>query len=225
MSQDNDPRIAMLGNSSIGIFGLSTDTFAIIPSNTKDTVYTTAKDILKVPTIQSTVASSSLVGLFSVANSHHLLLPEFISEHEYEYLSKELPDDVSLHLLESKLTALGNAIVTSDEKALVHSDFTYAEKKTIADTLDVEVITNSFDQGGLIGSNIFMTNNGLLTNPLFKQSEIEWLSDIFGVNGDVVTVNRGSPYPRLGIIANSNGVLVGSDTTGPEIVRIFEVLL
>ena len=42
---------------------------------------------------------------------------------------------------------------------------------------------------------------------------------------DVVTVNRGTPYPRPGLMGNDNGVLVGSDTTGPEIMRIFDVLV
>jgi translation initiation factor 6 (eIF-6) len=45
------------------------------------------------------------------------------------------------------------------------------------------------------------------------------------VKTDVCTINRGIPYPRVGILANSNGAVIGTDSTGPESMRIFEILL
>ena len=41
---------------------------------------------------------------------------------------------------------------------------------------------------------------------------------------DIGTVNLGSPYIAIGLVANSNGALVGSETTGPEIVKISHAL-
>ena len=44
------------------------------------------------------------------------------------------------------------------------------------------------------------------------------------VPADVGTVNRGTRLVGSGSVANSHGVLVGLDTTGPEMARIEESL-
>ena len=72
---------------------------------------------------------------------------------------------------------------------------------------------------------IFRNDFGFLTHPLVAYEELEWLSDLFKTRGDVVTINRGTPYPRPGIVGNKNGILIGSDSSGPELMRIYEILL
>ncbi len=225
MSNILDPRITFLGNSSIGIFGLSTDRYTLVPNGLKSTVLNTIKQHLKTDVVISSISNSHLNGIFSVGNSNHLLLPGLVSEDEFNRINEQLPSDVSVHVLQSKITALGNTIICSDKAALVSNEFPNSQKKLIAEYLDVEVIdTKQFMSSSLIGSMIFLSNQGFLTHPLFEDEDIQWLSDYFSIQGNVVTVNRGMPYPRLGIIANSNGTLVGSDTTGPEILRISEIL-
>ncbi len=224
MNGQPDPRIDILGNSSIGIFGFSTDNYTLLPYNIKSNLIETAEVILKNDVILSTVANSHLIGLFAVGNSNHLLLPGLVSNEEFEHITSKLNSDVTVHVLDSKITALGNSIVASDDVALVHPEFTMEEKKQISDFLDVEVETHNVGISQLVGSLMFRSNKGFLVHPYLEDEEIEWLSSFFKVQGDVVTVNRGLPYPRLGIIANKNGILVGSDTTGPEILRIYEML-
>ena len=224
MNGQPDPRIDILGNSSIGIFGFSTDNYTLLPYNIKPNLIENAESILKNVVILSTVANSHLNGLFAVGNSNHLLVPGLVSNEEIEHITSKLNSDVTVHVLDSKITALGNTIVTSDDVALVHPEFTLEERKEISDFLDVEVETHDVGISPLVGSLMFRSNKGFLVHPYLEDEEIEWLSSFFKVQGDVVTVNRGLPYPRLGIIANKNGILVGSDTTGPEILRIYEML-
>ena len=224
MNGQPDPRIDILGNSSIGIFGFSTDKYTLLPYNIKSNLIEAAETILKNDVILSTVANSHLNGLFAVGNSNHLLLPGLVSNEELDHIASKLNSDVTVHVLDSKITALGNTIVASDDVALVHPEFTMEEKKQISEMLDVEVETHDVGISPLIGSLMFRSNKGFLVHPYLEDEEIEWLSSFFKVQGDVVTVNRGLPYPRLGIIANKNGILVGSDTTGPEILRIYEML-
>ncbi len=224
MNGQPDPRIDILGNSSIGIFGFSTDKYTLLPYNIKSNLIEAAETILKNDVILSTVANSHLNGLFAVGNSNHLLLPGLVSNEELDHIASKLNSDVTVHVLDSKITALGNTIVASDGVALVHPEFTMEEKKQISEMLDVEVETHDVGISPLIGSLMFRSNKGFLVHPYLEDEEIEWLSSFFKVQGDVVTVNRGLPYPRLGIIANKNGILVGSDTTGPEILRIYEML-
>ncbi|MHA2090241.1 MAG: translation initiation factor IF-6 [Candidatus Kariarchaeaceae archaeon] len=221
--------IDLLGNSSIGIFGTSTNTYAIFPHNIK---YSSLEQIMKtlsVPLIITSISNSHLNGLFTIGNSKHLLLPSLVTDDEVQEIQNQMQtttsEDVTVHIVESKITALGNTIVCDDDVALIHPEFTSTERKMIADCLDVEVESRFILNNPLVGSLIFRNDNGLLTHPLIPEQELDWLSSFFKVPSDVVTVNRGTPFPRPGIIANNNGVLVGSDTSGPELMRIYEILV
>ena len=216
--------LEILGNSSIGIFSMATNSFGIFPLNLKKVTLKTVEDTLKIPIICTSIASSSLNGLFVVGNSSHLVLPGLIADDEYDMIKSRLPDNVDLNIFESKITALGNSIVCGDDVALVHKKFTPDEKNTLTDFLDVEIISGEIIGSPLVGSLVFRTDRGILTHPLITDEELDWLASIFKTNGDVVTVNRGLPYPRPGLVANSSGILAGSDTTGPELMRIYDIL-
>ena len=158
--------INLLGNSSIGIFATATNKYAIFPHNIKDNAKIQAEKTLQVPIIQTYLVASRLVGLFSVGNSHNIILPNLITDDEYDNLKRNIPDDVNLHVLDSKITALGNAIVCSDDAALLHPEFTSSEKKLIEDFLDVEIASKHVMNSPLVGSMIFRNDKGLLAHPL-----------------------------------------------------------
>jgi len=221
----NIQSIDLLGNSSIGIFGISTNTYALFPYNIQESKIDTITETLDVPVIQTTLNNSNLLGLFAVGNSNHLLLPRLVGKFEEEEITKELPEDISISLFDSTITALGNVIIATDDRALVSNEFTTSEKNKVADYLDVEVASYELLNSTIIGSMVFGTDKGMLVHPLVSDESLDFLEDYFKVPVDVVTVNRGTPYPRPGIIGNNHGVLVGSDTTGPELMRIYDVLL
>ncbi|MHA2253712.1 MAG: translation initiation factor IF-6 [Candidatus Kariarchaeaceae archaeon] len=216
--------IDLLGNSSIGIFGLTTNNYSLFPNNIKKNTLQTIKNTLQVPIVTTTIANSHLVGLFTSGNSNQILLPAITNDDELHEIKNNIDSDISINVLESKITALGNTIVCNDEVALVHPEFTQEEKNAISDYLDVSVESRYILNSPLIGSMVFLNNNGLLAHPLISEEELEYLTNYFKIPGDVVTVNRGTPYPRPGIIANQSGILVGSDTSGPELMRIYEIL-
>ncbi|MDH5404041.1 MAG: translation initiation factor IF-6 [Candidatus Heimdallarchaeota archaeon] len=217
--------LSILGNSSIGIFGYSTDTYGLFPYNTKEVDKEIIINTLQIEILSSTIVNSNLIGLFITGNDNHLLVPELISDSELTILKDYLKDkDVEVSILDSKLTALGNLVVANNKIALISPEFDKKDQIKIEDFLDVEIVANKVLNSNLVGSMIFRNVNGLLAHPLIEEEELEWISKLFNIKADVVTVNRGTPFPRPGIIANTNGILVGSDTTGPEIMRIFEVL-
>lgn len=217
--------INILGNSSIGIFGIATDQYSIFPYNIKEKTLDQIKKTLKVDLVITSISNSHLTGLFAVGNNNHLLLPDFVTDDEIANIKNQLNEKITIHIIKSKITALGNTIVSSDSVALVHPEFTQEEKKNIADCLDVSIDSKYILNSPLVGSLIFKNLNGLLTHPLIPERDLEWLSNYFKIPSDVVTVNRGTPFPRPGIIANKNGILTGSDTSGPEMMRIYEILL
>ena len=76
--------------------------------------------------------------------------------------------------------------------------------------------------GGLpqVGSLAMASNNGVLANPIIKESERRQISETLGVPVETGTVNSGVPYPRAGLVVNSKGAVVGSHTLGSELIAI-----
>ena len=69
-----------------------------------------------------------------------------------------------------------------------------------------------------------VTNKGFLLYRDSTPAEINFVEDIFKVQGDIGTVGRGITLVGACSIANSKGVIVGEKTTGPEMARLEEAL-
>jgi len=218
-------KTTILGNSSLGIFAFSTDNYVMVPFGVKDNLLESLTKILQVDVFQTTVANSVLVGTMAVGNSKNILVPSNITEKEFVDLSANLGEDTQLIQLDTKYTALGNLIVMNDNGAIISDLLEKRVQKKIQDSLNIEVVPGSLLNSPLIGSMVMATNRGALVHPLLSEEEIQEISSILHVQTDVCTVNRGIPYPRVGILANSKGAIIGSDCTGPESMRIFEILL
>ena len=215
---------ALLGNSSLGIFALATEKYAIVPYGVKEELIKGIKVNLEVEVIQNTIANSLLVGTMVVGNSNTLFIPENTSEKEISNLEKII-EGVNVVEIKTKFTALGNLIVMNDKGAIISEMFEKEAQRQIKDVLGQEVISGNLLGSPLIGSMIMVTNRGALLHPLVSEEEMKEVESVLKVRADVCTVNRGIPYPRVGILANSKGAFIGSDCTGPESMRIFEILL
>ena len=53
-----------------------------------------------------------------------------------------------------------------------------------------------------------------------SEEDIKNFSNILGVNIEPTTINGGIPFVSSGILANSNAVVVGNLTNGPEIMML-----
>lgn len=155
-------------------------------------------------------------------NNHGLLLPYSASDEEVNMLRSFT--DLKIERLQSKLTALGNLILANDRGAVVYPLFDKEARQAIGEVLEVEISEATITGIPLVGSNGVVTNQGVLVNPLAKEKDLEVLKEILKVQADVGTVNRGVPYVRTGMTANSKGAVVGDQTTGPELARIIETL-
>ncbi len=215
--------IEIVGNSSIGLFAFATDKYVLLPASVKKKVKDECKNLLKIDPIQITLANSRLIGLFATGTDHCLLIPDVITFDELDMLKEKL-GGIEIAVINSKITALGNTITISKKVALVHPDFEKDVIKHIEDAIDREVIPKRIMGSPLVGSIIFQNKHGILAHPMVSDEELEELKNLLGKKIDITTVNRGTPYPRPGILANSFGAFVGRDSTGPEIMRIFNVL-
>jgi len=210
------------GDPNVGIFGVANDKFCLIgefvPQRDK------IERSLEVKVLKISIANTNFVGIFCAMNSNGIILPCITLKREIEKVKKICKEfSMNLCILKTKYTALGNLIVCNDRGAIISKVFTKNQKKEIEECLDVEVVYGELARLNIIGSCSEATNRGCLLHRDASEDEIERFEDVLKVKCDVGTVNFGSPFVSSGIIANSNGAIVGNKTTGPEIARIMEV--
>ncbi|MCK5152701.1 MAG: translation initiation factor IF-6 [Candidatus Thorarchaeota archaeon] len=206
----------------MGAFGVVTDRFVFVSPRMSSKDLDAIERTFNLPLVQSTIATMDTVGLVIAANSNGIVVPYTTSDDELETIrqSAEVPVD----WIDNKMTALGNIIITNDNGAICHPEFDKVSREKIADVLGVEVVPSTIAKLPIVGANMVATNNGAVIHPMASVNEIERVSQLLKVEVEVGTVNRGSPYTSLGVLANVDGMIAGSDTTGVELAHISQVL-
>ncbi len=219
-------RVTIKGNENIGLFATVWDDLLIIPPETKPSTISLLKETLQVENVeQTTIAETSLLGIFVVMNKSGIVLPHTITPHEllfFKSLGEQYGRNVSI--VSDTITAMGNTVLATDKRAIVSPNFSKKATQIISETLDVEVVSELLVSSPLVGSVAYSTSKGTLLHPLATREDIHFVERELGTQVDITTVNRGVPYPHSGIIATTRGAAVGSSTTGPETLRIYQVL-
>ncbi len=210
------------GDSNVGAFGIATDRFVFVSPNMSAKALDVVEKTFNLPLVQSTVATLDAVGLVAAANSSGIVLPYTVTDEEFAELKKTA--GIIVDWIESKMTAMGNIILANDHGGICHPDFDGKAIKKISDILDIEVVRGTVARLPIVGANSIATNRGAVVHPMATDEEMEVISDLLKIHVDVGTVNRGSPYTRLGVIANIDGMIAGSETTGVELAHISQVL-
>ncbi len=210
------------GDSNVGAFGVATDRYVFVSPNMSEDSLDTIERVFNLPLVQSTVATLDAVGLVSVANSSGILIPYTANDDELAALKAY--SDIRVDWIDDRMTALGNIILANDKGAICHPDFGEKARKKISDVLDVEVLPGTVARLPTVGSNTAVTNRGAVVHPMATSDEIDQISQLLKVHVEVGTVNRGSPYTSLGVMANLDSMIAGSETTGVELAHISQVL-
>jgi translation initiation factor 6 len=203
------------GGENIGFHGVVTDAYALFPPDFPDS------DLFDGTQVQDLrLNGTDLVGLFAAGNSNGLIVTDTIEAVEERRLDEH---DVSYMIVDSDYTAIGNLVLCNDHGCIVSPHLT-DRTDAIADVLDVPVETGTVAGLSIPGSCGVATNNGVLLHRQATEEELAQIEDVLGVSGDIGSVNFGSPYVHSGILANTDDLLVGPETTGPELQRIQDAL-
>lgn len=200
------------GNTTVGLYGVATNEYAVVaPEFTK-------KDLFEVDTVVETyIAQTRLVGMFTAGNSNCLLLPENVGSREKKAIEEA---GVKVEVIEAQGNALGNLVLANDKGAVISPKLEeHREKIEDALEVDVEVMKIAgIPNPGVCGR---ANSRGVLLHRAAKEEDAEKAKEALDVeNVDIGTVNMGSPFIGSGLICNDNLMLTGEDTTGPEIGRI-----
>jgi len=202
---------------NIGLFVKSNDTLLCVPFGFAETKVKKLQEYLGVDnTIYISVAGTRLVGPLTVMTNNGILLPSTATDEELRIFKSA--SKLNVERLDSKLTAIGNLISANDRGALVSSLIKIETHKQIREVLGVQVEALSVAGFSQTGALIVSTNQGAGVHPSATDPEIQVISEILKVDVQPATVNGGIPYLSSGIIANSKSMIVGSLTTGPELM-------
>lgn len=218
----------IFGSNSVGVYLTVNNAYGLYPSILLEPVVEIIKSVFKEPFYPFSINNSNLVGVYTASNKYGIIVPHIIREDELNQLKKyseKLNNDYQIGVLRSKDNAFGNLIVCNDKGAII-SSFLEDYKEQIEDTLKVETVVYEFVNNYLPGSISLANNKGCLVHPLATDEEIEIISEILKVEEvDVSTVNRGMPYLSSGAIVNDQSGIFGFECTGPEMMRLTNVLI
>lgn len=214
-------RYTFYKSPNIGIFVKTNDSLVLIPHGFADTKSEKLAEYLEVREARASIAGTRLLGPMSVMNNNGILLPSIASDEEVESIRQA--SQLNVERVDSRFTAIGNLVAANDNGAVVSPLFRGEIDRQVQDVLGVPAYTMGV--GGFVqaGSMIVATNGGAGVTPRASEDEVKQVSEILQVPADAVTVNGGMPFLSSGIVANSKSVVVGTLTSGPELIMMSRV--
>jgi len=203
---------------NIGIFTSVNDKFVFIPNGFAKTKAENLAHYLQTEYLMTPVANTRLLGILMVLNNHGILLPKTSSPEEIANLRK--CTDLNVKILDTKYNALGNLICVNDKGGVISPIIEKKYIKEIEDVLDIEVIQKKVAGFHQVGAVMEANNLGGIIHPEADEEDIKNFSNVLGVNLEPATINGGIPFVSSGMLANSNAVVVGNLTNGPEIMML-----
>jgi len=213
-------------SNEIGVFTRITNSYLLWGTGAPDSFYSMYESTCGnyLPVVITSVAGTKIVGTMWVGNKKGLLVPDSITNDEFDAIREALPESVEIAKLDDKLSALGNCIACNDSYALIHPEMDQDSEEIIAKTLGVEVYRTAIAGNALVGSYCVFNNKGGVVHPLVTVAELDELSSLLQIPLWTGTVNRGSDVIGGGLVANDYSAFVGMDTTAIELNTIDTIL-
>lgn len=203
---------------NIGIYTKVNDSFVFVPNGFAATKAKNLAGFLKTDYIFTSVANTRLLGPLMVINNKGMVLPRSVLDDEVTHLKKSSGLNVSV--LDTKYTALGNLICVNDKGGIMSPMIPSEYVKAVEDALGIEIIQKRIAKYHQAGAMAIATSRGGIVHPNTEESDIKIMSEVLGVDLEAATINGGIPYVASGILANNKSLVVGTLTSGPELVML-----
>lgn len=207
---------------NIGVFLKANDKVLLFPKGLAQTKADKLSASLGVVAVPASVGESRLLGPLASMNGNGILVSRLAEQNELQELASAT--GLTVARLESRFTAVGNLVAANDKRAIVSPVLDAKATAQVQDVLGVEVLRVPIREYIQVGALVVATNSGAAVYPGLDEQEVAGLGDFLGVEAYPTSVNRGVPYVSSGIVANSKNAIVGSQTTGPELVFITRAL-
>ncbi|MBS3166986.1 translation initiation factor IF-6 [Candidatus Woesearchaeota archaeon] len=216
-------KLSLERNPNIGLYGFATDKYCLLGKDFNKKEIDEIQKTLNVPIVQADIYNSSLIGVFCNGNEEVLFIPEVARKTEIEFLKTQMKKlNVQVIILKTKYNALGNNLIIYGKKCLYSPLM-----KDIADEIKkcgFKIEETKFNEHLSIGSCAAINKHGILLYNNADEKDLKKISSFFNLKVEIGSINFGSPYVRSGTLVNSNGAVVGTHTTGYEIMRLTSAL-
>ncbi|MBI5389447.1 translation initiation factor IF-6 [Candidatus Woesearchaeota archaeon] len=202
---------------NIGLYGFATDSYCLLGRDVPEEAAKDIEKVLKVPVHYITICGTSLVGVFCAGNNHCMLVPSIAFTEELKKLDQL---KIPYKIIETRLTALGNNILTSDYAALVNPEFSADTKKRIRQALNVALRPGTVAGLGNVGSLGAIRGKQGIIHPETADEEVAYLGEFMDVSFTEATINNTSCFLRSGLICNKYGLVISTASSGQEINEI-----
>jgi translation initiation factor 6 len=207
---------------NIGVFLKANDKHILVPKGLAQTKREKLEGSLGVAAVPTSIGESRLLGPLIAMNGRGMLVSRLAEQYEIEELASATGLNVAR--LESRFTAVGNLVAANDDRALVSPILEPRAVAQVSDVLGADVERVPIKEYTQVGSLVVATNSGAAVYPGLEEDEVARLGTLLGVEAYPTSVNRGVPYVASGIVANTRNAVVGTQTTGPELVFITRAL-
>jgi translation initiation factor 6 len=207
---------------NVGVFLKANDRVLLVPKGLAQTKVDKLSQSLGVTAVPSSVGETRLLGPLVSMNANGILLSRLAEQNEVNELA--VATGLNVARLESRFTAVGNLIAANDSRALISPLLEPKAAAQVRDVLGAEVLRTPIGEYTQVGALVVATNSGAAVYPGLSEGEVAALGEFLGVEAYPTSVNRGVPYVASGVVANSRNAVVGSQTTGPELVFITRAL-
>jgi len=68
-------------------------------------------------------------------------------------------------------------------------------------------------------------DSGAVIHPETNEEDMKMFANVLGVKIEHCSINNGIPFVSSGVLANNHSIVVGSLTTGPEIMMLTRAFL
>ena len=215
-------RMNILGDSSIGLFCVSTENFCLVPRTVTDKQVSQIETALNVSVHKTSIGYTNFIGAFAAANKNGIVVSNIIEDDERISLEKTL--GISVCALDSRFNTLGNLIAANDKGAAISSLFGDKQKKSIEDCLGLEAVKTTVARTSLVGSGCLANNKGALLHRDIEENEKTIIEQALKVKSMTGTLGLGSPWVGATAVCTSKGIVAGQKTTVHEIVRADQAL-
>ncbi len=207
---------------NIGVYMKGNDKVLLVPKGLAKTKLVKLSEGLGVPAVPTSVGESRLLGPLVAMNNKGVLVSRLAEQREMAEVGEAT--GMAVERLDSKFTAVGNLIAANDKFAIVSPVLDPRAVAQVKDVLGTEVERAPMREYYQVGALMVATNRGAAVYAGLDEEETARIGSLFGVEAVPTTVNRGVPFVASGMIANSKNAVVGTQTTGPELVFITRAL-
>ncbi|MDW8034634.1 MAG: hypothetical protein RMI79_06875 [Nitrososphaerota archaeon] len=191
---------------------------AVVNKNTPQGFLGRIIDVLKVKSIAITnIAGVHAISSMIAANSEFIIVPDTVEDEELEEL-KKLGKEILI--IDSKIKAWGNMMLLSDKGVLFSPRVPKHDAEKIIDLLNIDYDFSVLANYTSIGALAVIGGGICFVSKLLNENEKNLIEDLLKLKTHAVSVNNGLMFIRLGMLVNTNGILVGESTTGAELMDI-----